>query len=106
MSDDAPKSALEIAMEKLKQRDRESGEKAPAVLTGAQKRAIADIRSKGEARLAEVEILFRSNRESAGGEADATQRLEEEYRRERRRIEEKREAEIAAVRAGKPDADR
>ncbi len=106
MSDDAPKSALEIAMETLKERDRESGEKAPAALTGAQKRTIADIRSKGEAGLAEVEILFRSNQESAEGDADAMQKLEQEYRRERRRIEEKREAEIAAVRAGKRGADR
>ncbi len=106
MSDDAPKSALEIAMEKLKERDRESGEKAPAVLTGAQKRTIADIRSKSEAGLAEVEILFRSNQESAEGDADAMQKLEQEYRREHRRIEEKRESEIAAVRAGKRGADR
>ena len=97
MSDDAPKSALELAMEKLKQRDRQSGEKAPAVLSAEQKRSIADIRSKGEAKLAEVEILFKSNQASADGDADAMQKLEEEYLRERRRIEEKRDAEIAAA---------
>ena len=94
---DEPKSAFEIAMEKLRQRDQERGEEGPAPLSAVQKRDIAAIRRKYEARLAEVEILFQSNRTKALGDPEALQKLEEEYQQERRRAGEEREAEIAAV---------
>ncbi len=101
MGDNAPKSAFEIAMEKLKEQDRRSGDEAPASLTKAQKKAIADTRSKAQARLAEIEIFFKSNREGTAGDPEALQKLEEEYARERRRIEEEKESKIAKVRRGK-----
>jgi hypothetical protein len=100
---DAPKSAYEIAMEKLRQRDQERGEKSPARLTAAQKRAIGEIRKKYEARVAEMEILHRSNRTQAAEDAEALEKQEEEYVRERRRLEEQRDREIEEVRAGRGD---
>jgi molybdopterin converting factor small subunit len=98
--DSGPKSAYEIALEKLKQRDRELGETGPAPLTEGQKEAIAEIRSKYDAQLAEREILFKSERTSALADPEALEKLEEEYGRERRRIEAERDRQIAAVRAG------
>jgi hypothetical protein len=103
VSDDRPKSAYEITLEKLKARDRERGETAPASLTDEQKRKIADVRAIHEARLAEREILYRSERgkllsDPEGG--DKLKDLEEDYVRDRRRIEEKRDRAIEAVRAG------
>jgi hypothetical protein len=48
-----------------------------------------------------MEILFQSNRAKAADDPEALGKVEEEYARERRRIEERRETEIAKVRAGK-----
>jgi hypothetical protein len=103
MTDDAPKSAYEIALEKLRQRDRERGEAAPAALTDEQKRRIAAIRKTYEARLAEREILHRSERERALADPEAEEKLhklEEDFVKDRRRIEERRDREIEAVRGG------
>lgn len=97
---DAPKSAWEIALEKLNQQDKERGEGAPVRLTDAQKKAIASARQRSKARLAEAEILHKSNLAKAGDDPEALAKVEEEYRIDRRRIEEQGEREIAAVRAG------
>jgi len=57
MSDEgAPKSAYELAMEKLKAR----GDYKERKLTGKQKAAIAEIRSRYRARIAEAEIHHQS----------------------------------------------
>ncbi|HKQ98644.1 MAG TPA: hypothetical protein VJV75_12275 [Candidatus Polarisedimenticolia bacterium] len=98
---DAPKSAWEIALEKLNQQDKERGESAPVRLTDAQKKAIASARQRSEARLAEAEILHRSSLAKAGDDPEALAKVEEEYRIDRRRIEDQRDREIAGVRAGK-----
>jgi imidazolonepropionase-like amidohydrolase len=95
---DAPKSAYEIAMEKLRQQDRERGEAGPAALTGDQKRSIAEIRARGQAKLAEAEILHKANRRKAGEDPEALAKLEEEYAIDRRRIEDQVDREIARVR--------
>jgi hypothetical protein len=97
---DAPKSAWEIALEKLQKQDRERGETGPASLSAGQKKSIAEIRARFQARMAEVEILHRSNLAKAGGDAEALEKLEEEFRIERRRIEDQREREIAKTRGG------
>jgi hypothetical protein len=97
---DAPKSAWEIALEKLKRQDRERGERGPATLSPAQKKAIAEIRARFKARLAEVEILDRSNRAKAAGDEEALLKLDEELAIERRRIEDQQEREIAKVKGG------
>lgn len=105
MADKEPKSAYELAMEKLRQRDRERGETAPASLTEGQKKQIAEIRQIYEARLAEREILFRSEKAGALAKAaddpEAPGKVEEAYGRDRRRLEEEREAKIAKVRSGR-----
>jgi len=103
MSDDEPKSALEIAMEKLAEKDRQSGEKTLATLTMGQKEEIAECRSKAEAQLAEMEILFRPTRVAAAADPEALKKAEEEYARERRRVEERRDEEIARIKSGESE---
>ena len=103
MSDDKPKSAYEITMEKLRARDRERGETAPAVLTDTQKKKIAEVRRVHEARLAEREILHRSDRAALVSDPEAAEKLkelEEHYLDDRRRIEEQRDRAIEGVRSG------
>ena len=59
MTDRAPKSAYEIAMERLRQKDAEQGiERKP--VTEEQKAAIAEIRSTYEAKLAQEEVMHQS----------------------------------------------
>jgi hypothetical protein len=58
MADDAPKTAFELAMNRLRQKDREAGvEERP--LTDEQKTSIAEVRSFYQAKVAEREILHR-----------------------------------------------
>jgi hypothetical protein len=96
VSDEAPKSAYELAMERLRQKDREQGvEEKP--LTAVQKEAIAEARRVAEARLAEREILHHSALRRTV-DPDAVAQLEEEYRRDRDRIASDREARIAQAR--------
>lgn len=97
---DAPKSAWEIALEKLNRQDKERGEQAPSALTDAQKEAIAEIRRRYQAGVAEGEILHRNNLRKAGEDPEALAKVEEEYRIDRRRLEEQRDRDIAAARAG------
>ena len=58
MAAEGPKSAYELAMERLRQKDREAGV-AERPLTDAQKAAIAEARQIYQARMAEREILHR-----------------------------------------------
>lgn len=94
--DDAPKSAVELAMARLRAKDREAGvEEKP--LTDAQREAIAEARNVAEAKLAEREILYQSRRRGvADPEALAT--LEDEYRRDRDRVLSDRDRKIEAIR--------
>jgi len=94
---DEPKSALELAMERLREKDREAGiEEKP--VTEEQRTAIAEARQVYEARLAEVEILHKSKlrRVQDPAEYDA---LEEEYRRDRARINSERDTKIEKLRS-------
>lgn len=100
MSDFAPKSAWEIALEKLKQQDRARGIAGPDALTDDQKKDIAALRRRFEAKLAEAEILHHDQRRKALDDPEAIAKAEEEYRIERRRIEDQREREIERVRRG------
>jgi len=56
---DAPKSALELALERLKQKDADAGIEQKA-LTDEQREAIAEARSLYEARVAERRIMHQS----------------------------------------------
>ncbi len=97
MTDDAaPKSAYELAMERLRKKDAEAGvERQP--VTDAQKAAVAEVRSFYEAKLAELDVMHQSKmRASVDPEARAT--LEHEFRRERERLTTERDAKVEKAR--------
>jgi hypothetical protein len=96
MADQPPKSAYELAMERLRKKDQEAGvEERP--LTEEQRAAIADVKKVYEARLAEREILHRSKlAQTVEPEARAT--LEDEYRRDRERIVSERDRKLDEAR--------
>ena len=99
MSDDAPKSAFELAMERLRRKDREEGvvETAP---TDEQRLAIAEIRKVYEAKLAEREILHQSSLRKVSHDPEALEALEADYRRDRERLSSERDRKIEGVRKG------
>jgi len=94
--DDAPKSAYELAMERLRKKDRDEGvqERAP---TAAERKAIAEARQMADARLAEREILHASKMRGVL-EPEAREALEQEYRRDRERIISDRDRKIEDAR--------
>jgi hypothetical protein len=97
MGDDKPmKSAYELAMERLRQKDAEAGiESKP--LTDAQKAAIAEVRNFYEAKMAEQEVLHQSAlRVTFDPEARAT--LDAQYRRDRERYASERDSKIEKIR--------
>lgn len=96
--DDAPKSAYELAMERLRKKDQEAGVEAKE-LTDAQRRDIAEARNFCEAKLAEREVLYQSARaKTADSETLAT--LEREYRIDRDRLTSDRDSRIDRIRRG------
>jgi hypothetical protein len=98
MADDAPKSAYELAMERLRKQDAESGAESRP-LTDEQRAAIAEVRNFYEAKAAEVEVLHQSAMRRTF-EPDARTLLEEQYRRDRERLNSERDAKIAKIRRG------
>ncbi len=96
--DEAPKTAYEIILDRLKRKDREAGiEEQP--LDDARRARIAELRRVYEAKLAEREILHQSERRRAA-DLEALDRLDEEYRRDRERIAAERDRKIEAIRRG------
>jgi len=101
MSDDAPlKSAYELAMQRLRDRDRKQGREQAAPLTDEQKEAIAELRRKAEAKLAELQILHHKDHSSAQADPEQLTKLEEHYETDRRRVASSLESAIARVRRG------
>jgi hypothetical protein len=96
MTDEAPKSALELAMERLKKKDAETGV-VEHKLTDAQKAAIAEARSLHEARVAELQILHRGKQLSAV-DPQEIERIEQEYRRDLERLATDRDSKIKKIR--------
>jgi hypothetical protein len=96
--DDAPKSAIELAMERLRRQDAEAGT-SERPLTDAQKTAIAEERQVFAAKIAQAEILHKS-RLATTWEPEARAKLEEEYRRELQRTHDERDRKIEAIRRG------
>jgi hypothetical protein len=96
--DEAPKTAYEIILERLRQRDREEGVKERP-LSDEQRARIAEVRRTYQAKLAEREILYRAARKQAA-DVEELDRLEEEYRRDRERIASERDRKIDQARAG------
>jgi hypothetical protein len=97
--DDAPKSALELAMERLKKKDAEQGV-SEQPLTDDQKTQIAEVRNTYAARLAQEQILFKSKIQGVF-EHDARQTLEEQYRRDVERLAGERDRKIDKIRSAK-----
>ena len=93
---DAPKSALELVMERLRKKDAEAGVEE-RTLTDAQRAAIAEARSVYEARVAERKIMHQS---AVAGVFDPAERAERdaELRRDLERFESDRDAKIRRVR--------
>ena len=91
------KSAYELALERLASQGieppREEG------LPPAVREKVAELRKKTEAKLAELEILHRDAL-SKNPDPVAREKSEEEYRRERRRLEEDCERQVGKLRAG------
>ena len=100
MGGDGPKSAYELAMERLRRKDAEAGV-VTGTVTDAQKAEIAEVRRVAEARLAELEILQQSalagTFDPAGREA-----LESGYRRDVERVTEDRDRKVAKIRERTP----
>ena len=100
MSDDSPKSAYELAMARLREKDAAAG-LVSGPISDAQKAEIAEVRSRAEARIAELKILHQSK--LAGlFEPDARALADDELRRELQRIDEEREHKIAKIRERRP----
>jgi hypothetical protein len=101
MTDDAaPKSAYEIAMERLKKIDEEAGiERKP--VTEEQKAAIAEIRNLYESKLAELE-LFHQGALAAARDPDELAHAIDGYRGERDRLTVERDEKIELIRSGWP----
>lgn len=94
----APKSAYELAMERLRRKDEEAGvETRP--LTEAQKASIAEVRNFYEAKLAEAEVLHHSKLR-ATFDPSALETLEQQYRRDRERLTSERDGKIEKLRRG------
>jgi hypothetical protein len=91
--DEAPKTAYEIILERLKRKDQEAGvEQRPP--SNEQRSRIAELRRVYEARLAEREILHQAALRRTGGDPEAVEQLEQEYRRDRERIVSERDRKI------------
>jgi len=92
------KSALELAMERLRQKDADAGLSSRPI-TDEQKAAIAEVQNRYEAKLAEIEVLHRSKLRATFDPAER-ETLEEAYRRDRERLTSERESKIEKLRRG------
>lgn len=93
---DEPKSAVELAMERLRRKDADEGV-VPKALSAEQKAEIAEVRNVYEARIAQLEVMHRS---ALARTFDPAAREEEEggYRRERERLNAERDEKIEQIR--------
>ena len=89
------KSAYELALERL---DRDGIERPRReALTDDVRARMAETRQRAEAKLAELEILHQKKARSIADAAER-ERADEEYRIERRRIEERRDRDLERLR--------
>jgi hypothetical protein len=101
MSDEKPpgriKSAYELALERMAQQGIEPPREE--ALSAEVRERIAEVRQKTSAKLAELEILHRDALRKAQDPV-AREKSEEEYGRERRRLEDERDRRIEKLRRG------
>jgi hypothetical protein len=94
---DAPKSSLDLVMERLRKKDAEAGtEQRP--LTDAQRSAIAEVRNVYEAQVAERRIMHQSAIAGVFEPAELEER-QSELRRDLDRFERERDEKITRIRA-------
>jgi hypothetical protein len=94
---DGPKSAYELAMEKLKKKDAEAGVETQ-ILTDAQRAEIAEAKSVYDARVAERRIMHQSTIAGIFDPAELQER-ESELRRDLERFASERDAKIRKIRS-------
>lgn len=100
--DDGPKSALELAMARLRKKDADAGvDDTP--LSEATKAAIAEVRQVYAARRAQAEIMHKASLASAR-DLDGLARLNEEFKRDTDRMARELEEKVAAIRRRSDDA--
>ena len=100
MADEPLKSAYELAMERLRAKDKEAGVEETRPLSEGQKQEIARLRQEAQAKLAELEILHRKAAAALRydpAKPDAASTLEEQYRTDRARVDSRLESAIAKV---------
>lgn len=95
MASDGPKSAFELAMERLRQKDREEG-LVERPLSNEQKAAIAEVRKVHESKVAEREILHRDALRKAQGAEDVV-KLNAELTQDLGRLARDRDRKIAEI---------
>jgi hypothetical protein len=103
MSDErepAPKSALELVMERLRKKDADAGV-VETPLTDAQRAAIAEARSVYDARVAERRIMYQSA-VTRTLDPEELQALDDALRRDLERFESDRETKVRKIREGGP----
>ena len=98
MNDEAPKSAFEVAMERLRKKDADDGVTATP-LSDRQRADMAEVRNFYEAKLAEGEVLHQSTMRRTA-DPDAAALVEQAYRRDRERLASERDAKIERIRRG------
>jgi hypothetical protein len=98
MGDDAPKSAYELAMERLRKKDQDEGVTV-VPLTDEQRTQIAEIRNFYEAKIAEQKVLHQSalRKTLDPAERDA---LDQQHRREIEHLNTARDSRIEKIRKG------
>ena len=94
--DAAPKSAVEIAMERLRKKDEAAGV-VETRLTDAQKATIAELRSVYGAKVAQADLQYKE-RLRASFDPAVHDALDLEYRRERERLTGELDAKIEQAR--------
>ena len=94
---DAPKSAIDIVMERLRKKDAEAGI-ADHPLSDAQRAAIAEAKSVYEAQVAERRIMHQST-VAAIFDPEQLAARESELRRDLERFEREREEKVKRIRA-------
>jgi hypothetical protein len=99
MAEDGPKSSFELAMERLRKKDKDASvEDRP--LTEEQKAAIAEARQFHTAKVAELDILHQAALAGAASHEEI-QRLNDNLRRDKERLAGERDRKIAQIRSQK-----
>jgi hypothetical protein len=94
------KSSVELAMERLRQKDADAGVTARS-LTDAEKASIAEVRNFYEAKLAEQDVLHQSRLKSIADPA-GRDALDAEWRSSRERLTSERDRKIERIRNSQP----